>query len=159
MSAEPAHAPAELDLGTRVPLVALAGQTENAFITEFDKRIAATPFALSLAHSRNVLRHLGTEPRRASQIVGLCGVSKQAVSQQIGHLAQHGYITSEPDPADNRARLLSLTAKGCEAQHLVRRLFVEIERDWAAQLGTERFDLLRTLLLDLLAQRPEDGGC
>lgn len=145
------------DLGFRVPLVALAGRTENAFIAEFDRRIAHSPFELSLAHSRNVLRHLGAESRRASQIVGLCGVSKQAVSQQISHLEQLGYITSAPDPHDHRARLLSLTDKGREAQRLVKRLFVEIERDWAARLGEERFDQLRALLTDLLAQqRPRD---
>lgn len=147
------------DLGLRVPLVALAGRTENAFTAEFDRRIAHSQFDLSLAHSRNVLRHLGAEPRRASQIAGLCGVSKQAVSQQINHLEQHGYIDSVPDPGDQRARLLSLTDKGREAQRLVKRLFVEIERDWADQLGIERFDQLRALLADLLALKSPGDDC
>lgn len=147
------------DLGFRVPLVALVGRTENAFIAEFDRRIATSEFELSLAHSRNVLRHLGDEPRRASYIAGVCGVSKQAVSQQISHLELNGYIDSAPDPADHRARLLSLTKKGREAQGLVKRLFVEIEHEWAAQLGVERFDSLRTLLSDLLSQRRQSGDC
>lgn len=147
------------NLGSRTPLVALAGRTENAFIAEFDRRIAKSEFGLSLAHSRNVLRHLGGEPRRASQIAGLCGVSKQAVSQQINHLEQHGYIASAPDPGDQRARLLSLTDKGRQAQRLVRQLFIEIERDWAAEFGVDRFDSLRALLTDLLAQLSSPAGC
>lgn len=159
MTSISAGPPPGADRGNRVPLVSLAGRTENAFIAEFDRRIAETEFDISLAHSRNVLRHLGAEPRRASHIAEMCGVSKQAVSQQINHLEQHGYIDTALDPADHRARLLSLTAKGCAAQHVVHRLFVEIEQDWAATLGAEKFSSLRLLLAELLAQQNPGEDC
>jgi len=139
--------------GTRTPLVALMRRLEGAYVAEFDRRLLDSEFcALSLAHSRNVLRHLGDGPRRASQLVELAGVSKQAISQQLTHLEHNGYVRIEPDATDQRARLVAVTEKGERAQRLVRRTFVEIEHDWAGVLGSEeQMVRLRTdlaLLLD-----------
>jgi DNA-binding MarR family transcriptional regulator len=39
-------------------------------------------------------------------------ITKQSVNDLLGHLEQHGYLIREPDPADRRARVLRLTAKG-----------------------------------------------
>ena len=142
----------------RVPLVALLTRGEAFFIAEFDRRIRGSEFcALSLAHSRNVLRHLGEGPMRASELVERCDVSKQAISQQIAHLAANDYVALDADPRDARARLVRLTTKGERAQQLVRGLFVEIERDWARQFGVEEFDSLRDLLSRLLVQRVGDA--
>ena len=149
------------DSATSLPLVSLLGRAEDAFIHEFDQRIGASEFcALSLAHSRNVLRHLGAEARRASQVVERCGVSKQAVSQQISHLERNGYLTVEPDPTDQRARMLRLTPKGERAQRLVRRLFRDIERDWDARVGDQDAAALRRALATLLDETdPPSGSC
>ncbi len=142
-----------------VPLVALLGRTEAAFIAEFDCRIRESEFsALSLAHSRNVLRHLAGGPLRASHIVGRCDVSKQAISQQITHLHASGYVHVEIDPDDHRARVVSLTDKGIRAQRLVGRLFAEIESDWAQVLGEPDSLALRRVLTKALDVVPR-GGC
>lgn len=138
----------------RVPLVALLGRLEAAFVEEFDRRLKGGEFcALSLAHSRNVLRHLGSGPRRASQLASACDVSKQAISQQIVHLERDGYVTVSPDPTDSRARILRLTAKGERAQALVKDLFVEIETEWAQQVGVGDFEDVRRLLSALVENR------
>ena len=144
--------PRPLDAGCgpfsdRVPLVALLGRSEAAFNAEFDRRLKGSEFcALSLAHSRNVLRHLGSGPQRASQLVTRCDVSKQAISQQIALLEREGYLESTPDPTDQRARILALTAKGQRAQQLVEAMFIEIEDDWATQLGARDAAALRRIL-------------
>ena len=136
-----------------VPLARLLAEAEAAFAAEFDRRMRETDFAtLSLAHSRNVLRHLGEGPRRASDIVGDCGVSKQALSQQIAHLQHDGYLQIEADPADARARLIGLTHKGARAQQVVRRLFIEIENDWADEFGADDLATVRRVLVALLAR-------
>jgi len=134
----------------RIPLPALLAETVVRFAGEFDHRLADSEFpALSLAHSRNVLRHLGSGPRRASSLVDDAGVSKQALSQQIAYLEANGFLVSEPDPCDARARLLTLTDKGVRAQRLVRRFFVEIEHDWAYRLGSTELETLRRTLTTL----------
>lgn len=145
-----------------VPLPALLGRAERAFTAEFDRRIIDSEFAdLSLAHSRNILRHLGSGPIRASQITSLCEVSKQAVSQQIVHLERNGYLTVSPDPADQRARILALTDKGTRAQRLVKRLFVEIETDWVEAMGPDGAPLRSSLtrLHELVSGGRRGGDC
>ena len=94
---------------------------------------------------------------RASELVERCDVSKQAISQQIAHLAANDYVALDADPRDARARLVRLTTKGERAQQLVRGLFVEIERDWARQFRVEEFDRLRSLVSRLLVQRVGDA--
>jgi len=141
-----------------VPLPRLLAEAEALFALEFDRLVRGSEFPnLSLAHARNVLRHLGEEPRRASAIVADCGVSKQALSQQIALLAHDGLLTVHADPCDARARLLTLTPKGVDAQHLVHRLFRQIEDDWAADLGVDGLAAFRRALLTLLARRPVTG--
>lgn len=140
--------------GPRIPLPALLAEAQTIFARDFDARLATSEFpALSLAHSRNVLRYLGDGPRRASAIAAEGGVSKQALSQQIAHLEHNGFLRVDPDPADARARLLCLTEKGERAQRLVRRLFVEIEDDWAATFGGTEVEVLRRVLTAALGRR------
>jgi len=133
-----------------VPLVALLGSAETAFEAEFDRRLHEGNFcALSLAHSRNVLRHLADGPMRASAIVGRCGVTKQAISQQLVYLQRNGYVEITPDPTDQRARIVALTDKGRTAQCFVVRMFGEIEREWSEQVGSEALATTRAVLTKL----------
>lgn len=139
------------------PLVALLGRAHAVFEREFDHRVGEAGFpALSLAHSRNVLRHLADGPMRASQLVDRCGVSKQAVSQQLSHLERAGYVSLRPDPTDQRARLVALSEEGRRAQCVVARLFREIEADWAAAYGD--LDDVRRLLAAVVAGAGERPG-
>lgn len=142
------------------PLVALLGGLEAAFVAEFDRRISETDMcALSLAHSRNVLRHLHEGPLRACQLVERSGVSKQAVSQQIAHLERNGYVVTGPDPTDQRARQVVATDKGSDAQRLVKQLFREIERDWADRVGDDSMGTLRGTLVQLLTDCGRGATC
>lgn len=147
-----------------LPVVALLGRLEAAYLAEFDRRLRHSEFcSLSFAHSRNVLRHLGDGPQRAGRLVELAGVTKQAISQQLIQLERADLVRTEPDPLDQRARLVALTERGERAQALVRRTFSDIDDDWAELLGSEAFVALRDSLADLLervgpAEQP-DTAC
>ncbi len=131
----------------RRPLSSVLRHAEMLFVAEFEEHIAASDFAdLSLAHAANVLRFLHSGPQRASQFVGSCGVSKQAVSLQIAQLEKNGYITSIPDPQDQRARILALTERGEAAQVEIQRIFKAIEKTWTKHLGAEDATSLRRIL-------------
>src|SRR5690606_9851320 len=118
------------------PLVSLLGRLEGAFVAEFDRRVDDSPFcALSLAHARNVLQHLTDGELRASALVTRSGVTKQAISQQLAQLERAGYVCIAPDPADQRARLVALTATGRSALAEAQRIMNEIECDWSTHLG------------------------
>lgn len=130
-----------------LPLVALLAGAHDAFALDFDARLAASGLpGITLTLSRTILRHLSDGPTRASHLVEPCGMTKQAVSQQIAQLQRGGYIESCPDPADQRARLLVLTPRGEQARATVRRLFAEIEADWARELGVAEVAALRRVL-------------
>lgn len=138
----------------QIPLVALLGKAHDAFAAEFDELIARSDVpGLSLAHYRNVLRHLDDEPLRASQIVGRCGVTKQAVSQQLTQLDAGGYIVLRPDPSDGRARLVELTDAGRRARATVQECCAVIERRWAHLLGGSDDAALRRALATILDHR------
>lgn len=141
----------------QIPLVAMLGKAHDAFAAEFDELIAHSDVpGVSLAHYRTVLRHLDDEPLRASQIVGRCGVSKQAVSQQLTQLDAGGYIVLRPDPSDGRARLVELTDSGRRAREVVRECCVQIEQRWAAMLGADD-EALRRALTTILENRRSPG--
>lgn len=131
----------------RRPLCFLLARAEGQFVAEFDARLAAAGYPdLSLAHTANVLRFLQAGELRPGQLVELACVTKQAVSQQVAHLERRGYVTVGPDPRDSRARQVQLTTKGDAAQRVAAQLFVQIEQDWATQIGAEQLGALRTLL-------------
>lgn len=48
-------------------------------------------------------------PVRASALVELFDTDKGAISRQVGHLLELGLLQKEPDPADARASLISVT--------------------------------------------------
>lgn len=133
------------------PLVNLIARAQASFVADFEARLRASEIeGLSLAHSTNVLRHLSEGPRRAREIVERCGVTKQAISQQIAHLERNGYVAVGRDDEDQRARIVSLTPKGECAQAIVHRLFGEVEQEWAERIGQAQVASLRQTLTDLL---------
>ena len=52
------------------------------------------------------------QPARQSEIARGLDVSRAAVTQQLGGLAERGLIAIEPDAADSRANLVRLTPAG-----------------------------------------------
>jgi DNA-binding MarR family transcriptional regulator len=66
------------------------------------------PTGITLA----ILKRLAAEPSRSGDIACALGVSPSAVSRAVATVEALGYVTRQPDPADARAYLLSLTARG-----------------------------------------------
>lgn len=69
----------------------------------------------------------------------------------IDDLEAHGYVERVPDPADRRAKLVRLTARGCEVDGAVRAVIQRIEGDWAVSLGQNEYRELTRLLRKLIA--------
>ena len=64
-------------------------------------------------------------------------MTKQAVGEAVTELERLGYAERVPDPTDGRAKIIKLTDRGVEACLTGRRIFAEIEREWAEELGEE----------------------
>ncbi|MBA2575707.1 MAG: hypothetical protein H0V05_03545, partial [Euzebyaceae bacterium] len=74
------------------------------------------------------------------------------ISQQIGYLERHGYVAVEPDPEDNRAKLVRLTPLGAETRDVCRPLFRTIEQRWRRRYGRDNVRALREALEALAGQ-------
>jgi len=103
---------------------------------------------LDTAHL-TVFQYPGPQDTRPSDLAARLRVSKQALNYLLGELERLGYLERRPDPVDQRSKRVALTERGLAAIGVMREAVGEMETVWARQLGTEHFDQLRTLLLDL----------
>ncbi|MEO5851002.1 MAG: MarR family winged helix-turn-helix transcriptional regulator [Nocardioides sp.] len=82
-----------------------------------------------------ILAHLADcGPARSSSIVDTFEIDKGAISRQVQHLVDLGLVEREPDPADGRATLLTITPEAtrrlAEVTRQRRELFDERLGDW-----------------------------
>ncbi len=103
---------------------------------------------LELPHL-NVLQYPGPAGARPSELAARLGMSKQALNYLLGELERLGYVKRRPDPDDLRSKRIVLTRRGSSVVPVIREAVGELERDWALELGPERFAQLRALLLEL----------
>jgi DNA-binding MarR family transcriptional regulator len=73
-----------------------------------------------------LVRLLGEDERRLSEIAVLRGVDQSVVSRQISELQAKGLVCRRPDPADRRASLVRLTPAG----HDLLAEVVALRREW-----------------------------
>lgn len=76
--------------------------------------------------TRELVRLIGEEEHRLSELALLRGVGRSVVSRQIGELEQRGLVERRTDPSDGRASLLRLTVAGLDALADAHRL----RREW-----------------------------
>lgn len=105
---------------------------------------------------------LTVDRRSGSRLTALAqraGVSKQAMMLSIDELEVRGYVRRVPDPADARAKLVRLTAKGRRCATECRRVVQSLETRTRRGLGARRFESLRSSLETLAGHdRGEEGG-
>ena len=96
-----------------------------------------------------VFRYPGPQGSRPSELATRLRVSKQALNYLLGELERLGYLERRADPDDLRSKRIALTPRGVAAVGVIRAAVGELETAWAEQLGAERFEELRKLLLEL----------
>ena len=105
---------------------------------------------LDTAHL-TVLQWPGPDGMRPSDLAVRLHMSKQALNYMLGELERLGYLERLPDPDDLRARRIALTPRGHEIIVVIRKAVRATERDWAAALGGDRVEELRSLLVEIHA--------
>jgi DNA-binding MarR family transcriptional regulator len=99
----------------------------------------------------NVLQYPGPENMRPSELATHTRMSKQALNYLLGQLEQLGYLSRRDDTSDQRFKRIHLTPKGHAAITAIRDIVLEVEAEWAQQLGPRQFEQLRDLLTHLHA--------
>jgi len=93
-----------------------------------------------------VLQYPGPDGVRPGMLAERAGMSKQAMNQLLRSLEGLGYIVRSDVPDEGRARVVRLTKRGRAAYARIHDILGDIEREWNAELGTERFGRLKELL-------------
>ena len=101
------------------------------------------------AHTK-LFPHIDFAGTRISTVADRLGVTKQAVSQLCGELAEMGVVALDPDPDDGRAKRVRFTRKGLEAIHHGLGVLAGIERELAAAVGEARMAALQRTLAALV---------
>jgi DNA-binding MarR family transcriptional regulator len=84
--------------------------------------------------------------RRLTELAVIAGMTKQAMGEFVADLAEAGLVTLSPDPADRRAKLVSLTSTGREAADAARDILARVQQHWADRLGATETETLVRLL-------------
>lgn len=88
---------------------------------------------------------------RVGHLAERARVAKQTAVSLVDHLVAAGYVERVPDPADGRARLVRLTAKGESVLPAARAGEESVEAAWRELLGERRLAELRGSLELILA--------
>jgi DNA-binding MarR family transcriptional regulator len=102
------------------------------------------------ADLRPGLLAVGTQIRadgsRITDLARRAQLSKPTVVHAVDELVRLGYARREPDPADGRAKLVTMTARGLEAERVGREAIAQVRDAWAAALGERDMERLEALL-------------
>jgi len=119
------------------------------------------PRLTSIPAMRGSFGHiLGTLPpngARSTVMAAQMGITKQSFGERVRELEQRGWVESVPDPTDNRARLLRRTAEGDRVRKITEREIGSMEREWADQVGRDRYDVFLSVLKEL-GDGPDGNG-
>lgn len=82
---------------------------------------------------------LSGAPATATDLAHHLAISKQATSQLVQRLVDHGYLTRGPDPTDRRARLLVLTERGRACTRAAEQAATDTVESWKDRLSQQQF--------------------
>lgn len=105
------------------------------------------------AHSA-VFRHIAPGGTRLSALAERAGMTKQSMAYLVDGLEAAGHLRSAPDPADGRARIVRLTARGEQVLAALLDLSAQAEARIGERIGRRRAMRLRRYLEMLAGASP-----
>ncbi|QPC93869.1 MarR family winged helix-turn-helix transcriptional regulator [Mesorhizobium sp. INR15] len=96
-----------------------------------------------------VIQYPGPDGCRPSVLAERAAMSKQAMNQLLKTLEAMGYVTRSPSVDEGGGTVVHFTDRGRAAYQKMADILLDIEREWAEELGQKRFHELKTLLGDL----------
>lgn len=97
-----------------------------------------------------VLRNLGEDGSRPSELAARAGVTRQAVTKVVDELERLRMVRRDPDPDDGRGVIVRYTDRERAGLAIVRRRMRELEAEFPDRVGTARRADTRAVLEALL---------
>ncbi len=133
--------------GQPLPLAVLIGAAFDATVAALHERLPALGYPdIRPVHCTNVFRLIDPDGTRPGVLADRARVTPQAMSEFVAYLESRGYLVRVPDPADNRARLVTLTPSGRAAADAALTAFAEIDRQWRDLVGAADHEAARRAL-------------
>jgi DNA-binding MarR family transcriptional regulator len=99
-----------------------------------------------------VLVNIDATGTRLSTLAERAGITKPSMVELVDELESKSYVRREPDPDDQRAKLIVPTELGMNAISLVRGAIDDLEQRFREVLGAQRYDAVRSALAELQGQ-------
>ena len=132
------------DLTFQRPIPALLTQVKNAALQKLFVRMAEEGYGEVREGHGCVFGFIDMENgSRVTDLAEAAGLTKQAVGEAVAELERLGYLERAACPDDGRAKIIKLTERGRDAALAGRRMFAQIEQEWADELGEELVKSLR----------------
>ena len=115
-----------------------------------------------LLADNEALLNLATEGSllRMSEIAHRLILSRGGTTKVIDRLEEMGLVERQPDAADRRATVVSITTAGRDAMAAARKVIdANLERMWAAHLSDEEAQILVDVLARVLKANRGDDCC
>lgn len=141
----------------RLPIGQLLGRNLRAFREDLYRRQQdAGVTDIREAHLQ-VFGAIDWGGTRLTDLAARSNMTPPAMAELVDQLQEAGYLERVVDPKDGRAKLVRPTRKGRRALTAALHAVEDIEREYAAALGTERFECLIDALQTLHERRATDG--
>ena len=96
-----------------------------------------------------VFQRIAPGGSRLTDLAEQASITKQSAGFLIDQLERAGYVERVRDPADARARLVRITARGRQTLPLAASVVSQVEAEWTQHLGVRRMGQLRDILARL----------
>jgi DNA-binding MarR family transcriptional regulator len=136
----------------------LLARAFNAYVEHLHRGLADHGFTDLRPTFGLTLRALRVRPRTLTELARELGVTKQAAGKLVGEMERRSLIEREPSPADGRATLLHLSARGRSLVAAAVRIGNRVEHDLGRDLGEDAAAHIRAGLERLAYDPPWDGG-
>jgi len=100
----------------------------------------------------NVFLYPPPDRRRPSELAERANMTNQAMNYLLGQLEARGYLERRAEKGSSR-RLVFLTDRGWQVRETILAVVAEVEAEWAATLGQQRFDEFMNTLRQLWSLR------
>ncbi len=129
----------------------------GAFGSLRETLVAGSLPGLRPSHYR-VMSLIPPEGLRLTELADHASITKAGIGQFMRYLHREGYVQMAGDPADNRAKIVTLTAAGAAAVEHSLKVIAAAEQHWARLLGEERYRQLRRELFEIASQPEPPPG-
>jgi DNA-binding MarR family transcriptional regulator len=103
-----------------------------------------------------LLREVGDDGARPSELAAHAGVTRQAITKLVDELERLDLVRRDPDPDDGRGVIVRYTDRGRVALAIARKRMLALERGYAARVGADRWADVRSTLETLFGDDPHE---